>query len=136
MGAEDAAMSERTDARPVGRLGWIQIDCPDPERLAAFWAQVLAVDVASRLGDPPRFVNLAPTEPGAPQVCFQRVPEPKAVKNRLHFDLRVEDVDEACTRVESLGGRRRDDHDFHEHGFSWRRMADPDGNEFCLIYGV
>jgi hypothetical protein len=35
---------------------------------------------------------------------------------------------------QGLGGRRRDDHDFHEHGFSWRRMADPEGNEFCLIY--
>ncbi len=121
---------------PIGRLRWIQIDCPDPERLAAFWAQVLAVEVDARLGDPAQFINLAPAEPGSPQVCFQRVPEPKVVKNRLHFDLLVDDVNTACARVEGLGGRRRDDHDFHEHGFSWRRMADPDGNEFCLIYGV
>jgi hypothetical protein len=64
------------------------------------------------------------------------VPEPKVFKNRLHLDLQVEDVDEACARLERLGARRRDDDDFHEHGYSWRRMADPDGNEFCLIYGV
>lgn len=124
------------DRRPVGRLRWIQIDCPDPERLASFWAKVLDVAIEARLGDPPQFVNLASAEPGAPQVCFQCVPEPKSVKNRLHFDLHVEDVEEACARVEALGGRRRDDDDFHEHGFSWRRMADPEGNEFCLIYGV
>lgn len=120
---------------PIGRLGWIQVACADPDRLAAFWGQVLGVRVEARLGDPPQFVNLAATKPGAPQVCFQRVPEPKTVKNRLHLDLAVEDVDAACLRVEALGGWRRDDHDFHEHGFSWRRMADPDGNEFCLIYG-
>jgi predicted enzyme related to lactoylglutathione lyase len=129
-------MTRPPDRRPVGRLRWVQVDCPDPERLAAFWAKVLDVAIEARLGDPPQFVNLASAEPGAPQVCFQRVPEPKSVKNRLHFDLQVEDVDEACARVEALGGRRRDDHDFREHGFSWRRMVDPEGNEFCLIYGA
>ena len=124
-------------ARPaVGRLGAIMIDCPDPERLAAFWAEMLGVEIDDRLGDPPQFVNLAPARPGAPWVCFQRVPESKVVKNRLHPDVSVDDVDEACARVEGLGGRRRDDQDFQEHGYSWRRMADPDGNEFCLIYGV
>jgi predicted enzyme related to lactoylglutathione lyase len=129
-------MSEGAAAQAVGRLGWIQVACADPERLASFWSQVLAVQIVSRLGDPAQFVNLAAAEPGAPQVCFQRVPEPKTVKNRLHFDIAVDDVDAACARVEELGGRRRDEHDFHEHGYSWRRMADPDGNEFCLIYGV
>jgi hypothetical protein len=64
------------------------------------------------------------------------VPEPKVVKNRLHLDVSVKDVDEACARLEGLGARRRDDDDFHEQGYSWRRMADPDGNEFCLIYGL
>jgi predicted enzyme related to lactoylglutathione lyase len=129
----------RSGAPPVGRLGWIQIDCPDPERLALFWAEVLGSHIDFRLGDPPQFVNVAPTEHGAPSVSFQRVPEPKTVKNRVHLDLLVDDVDdvdEASARVEGLGGRRRDDHDFHEHGFSWRRMADPEGNEFCLVFGV
>jgi predicted enzyme related to lactoylglutathione lyase len=96
-------MSRGGDAPPVGRLRWIRIDCPDPERLAGFWADV---------------------------------PEPKVGTNRLHLDLQVGDVDAACARIEGLGGRRRDDFDFHEHGYSWRRMADPDGNEFCLIYGA
>jgi predicted enzyme related to lactoylglutathione lyase len=124
------------DRQSVGRLRWIQIDCPDPERLAAFWAAALGVEIEDRLGDPPQFVNLAAVEAGAPRVCFQRVPEPKSTKNRLHFDLQVEDVDAASARVEGLGGGRRDEHDFHEHGFSWRRMKDPEGNEFCLIYGA
>jgi len=124
------------ESEPVGRLRWIQVDSVDPERSAAFWAKALGVDVVARLGDPPQFVNLAAAEPGAPQVCFQRVPESKVVKNRVHLDLHVADVETASARVEALGGRRRDDHDSHEHGYSWRRMADPEDNEFCLVYGL
>ena len=131
---EPEKVDEPANGGPIGRLGWIQVSAADPERIAAFWAEVIGVAVEDRLGDPPQYVNLAPAEPGAPRICFQRVPEPKVVKNRLHFDLQVDDVDHACRRIEVLGGHRRDDHDFHEHGYSWRRMADPDGNEFCLIY--
>ncbi len=68
-------------------------------------------------------------------MSFQRVPEPKITKNRVHLDLVVDDVNAATARIESLGGRRRrPGADFTEYGFSWRTMADPEGNEFCLIY--
>jgi predicted enzyme related to lactoylglutathione lyase len=123
-----------TTSDAVGRLGFIQVSCADPERLASFWGEILGVAEAQRLGEPVHFLNLEAAGPGAPQLCFQRVPEAKTVKNRVHPDIVVDDVDRATARVESLGGRRRDDHDFHEYGFSWRRMADPEGNEFCLIY--
>lgn len=112
------------------------MDSTDPVALAPFWAAVLGTEVDAQLGDPPQFINLAPAEEGAPRVCLQRVPEAKIGKNRLHLDLLVEDVEVASARIEALGGPRRDDHDFHEHGYSWRRMADPQGNEFCLIYDV
>ena len=102
-------MTGSPDRQPVGRLRWIQIDTPDPEPLVAFWSEVLGVEVDARLGgDPPQYINLASAEPGAPQVCFQRVPESKVIKNRLLFDLLVEDVDDACAphrrRSSSLGG--------------------------------
>jgi predicted enzyme related to lactoylglutathione lyase len=126
-------VDENAKRGPVGRLGMILVSAADPERIAAFWAVVLGVAVEDRLGDPPQYVTLGRTEPGAPRISFERVPEPKIVKNRLHFDLTVADLDQACRRVEALGGHRCDDHDFHEHGYSWRRMADPDGNEFCLV---
>lgn len=131
-------MDQSAPRRPIGRLGWIQVDCLDPELLAGFWADMLGVEIATRLGEPPQFVYLAAAGPGAPRVCFQRVPEPKVVKNRVHLDLWVEDVDEATRRIEALGGRRRDDHDLHdeEHDEHWRRMADPGGNEFCLAFAV
>ena len=121
--------------KAVGRLGWIQIDCPDPERLAVFWSAVLGVEIHGRLGSPPQFVDLDRQSTDAPHVSFQRVPEPKTVKNRVHLDLMVDDVDVATSRIESLGGRRRrPEADFREYGYSWRTMADPEGNEFCLIY--
>jgi predicted enzyme related to lactoylglutathione lyase len=119
----------------IGRIGWIQIDCPDPERLAAFWTQVLGVEIEGRLGTPPQFVNLERQFRDAPYISFQRVPEPKVGKNRMHLDLVVDDVEEATSRIVSLGGRRRrPEGDFNEYGYSWRTMADPEGNEFCLIY--
>lgn len=86
------------------------------------------------LGEPPHYVGLVPTSPDHPVVTFQRVPEPKIVKNRLHLDVRVDDIDRATARVEAFGGRKLQEADVHEYGYSWRVMADPEGNEFCLIY--
>jgi|GraSoiStandDraft_9_1057307.scaffolds.fasta_scaffold366182_3 predicted enzyme related to lactoylglutathione lyase len=118
----------------VGRLGWIQVDCHDPERLAEFWGAVLGVQIEDRLGDPPQYVNLRGATRDSPRVCFQRVPETKTAKNRLHFDIGVEDVDAATASIEALGGNRVPHEDYHEHGYRWRLMTDPEGNEFCLIY--
>ena len=120
-------------AQPIGDLLSIQTDCRDPERLAAFWGAVLGVGEDFRLGDPLHYIDLLPTAPGRPALCFQRVPEPKVVKNRLHFDLIVDDLDTATGRVESLGGKRVPNGDHHEYSYTWRIMADPEGNEFCLI---
>ncbi|MDQ6719972.1 MAG: VOC family protein [Candidatus Dormibacteraeota bacterium] len=127
-------MSRDTPSATIGKLR-IAIDCHDPERLALFWGAVLGVEIDERLGNPPQYVDLAPRPPDGLEVDFQRVPEPKVAKNRLHFDLDVDDVDAATAWIEELGGRRLPHNDYHEYGYSWRLMADPEGNEFCLIYG-
>ncbi len=90
--------------RSVGRLGWVQVDCADPIRLATFWGAMLGHELDVALGDPPQYLGLVPDRPGDVVVSFQRVPEAKALKNRLHFDVSVEDVDEAAARVVALGG--------------------------------
>ena len=118
----------------IGRLGWLQIDCHDPIRLAAFWGTVFGREIDDSFGAPPHYVVLATAGPDHPPIGFQHVPEPKTVKNRLHFDIRVDDIEQATAQIEALGGQRLPLEDFHEYGFRWRVMADPEGNEFCLVY--
>ncbi len=138
----------------MGRPIQIDIDCRDPERLAAFWAEVLQYRVA----DPPsphsswaEASAAEASEPGeawcaafdpdgrGPRFLFHRVPEPKTVKNRLHLDVWVTErgapddpwpaMDAEVTRLASLGAveLRRSPADER-----YVVMADPEGNEFCV----
>jgi len=116
----------------IGGLDAITIDCGDPLALAGFWARVFGTRLEPTEGDAPQYVDLLPV-PGVPILRFQRVPEPKTVKNRLHLDVSVADLDAACERVEALGGRRVSTEPFAEYGYRWLVMADPEGNEFCLV---
>jgi predicted enzyme related to lactoylglutathione lyase len=100
------------------------IDCAEPERLASFWGQLLGRPIAARTGP---YVWLK-RENGL-GMGFQQVTEPKAGKNRMHFDLASNDPAAQQRRVESLGGRRLEE--YESGGFLV--MADPEGNEFCII---
>ncbi|MCI0632632.1 MAG: VOC family protein [Actinobacteria bacterium] len=115
-----------------GRLAhvwYVTLDCRDPDALAAFWSELLGLPVHGTFGD--AFVMLERPADDAVAMAFQRVPEPKAVKNRCHVDLRVDDLQAVTELVESRGGSRLADHD--EESFRWRVMRDPEGNEFCLM---
>jgi predicted enzyme related to lactoylglutathione lyase len=113
------------------KVGYLVIDAADPERLAPFWCGLLAVSVDATIGDG-EFLVLSPAEGGL-TVGFQRVPEAKGGKNRLHLDLVVDDLDEATAEVEKLGGRWLEPGTTRElEGFRWRCMADPEGNEFDI----
>jgi predicted enzyme related to lactoylglutathione lyase len=71
---------------------------------------------------------------GGTGLCFQRVPESKTIKNRMHLDVIVDDLASATRWVEENGGQRRSAApDFHEGEWRWRIMADPEGNEFCFV---
>jgi len=84
-------------------VGYLVIDAVDPERLTRFWCAMLDVEVDSSIGDG-QFIVLSPTKDGL-TVGFQRVPEEKNGKNRVHLDLVVENLDAATEEIESLGGR-------------------------------
>jgi predicted enzyme related to lactoylglutathione lyase len=118
--------------RGVGRLGYVQIDCVDPVRLAQFWCTVLGTEVLVGFGEPAHYVNLRPVD-GGPCVSLHRVDNPTPGKNRLHLDLLVDDVEVATHQVVEAGGAVAPAGDVAEYGFSWRVMTDPEGNEFCLI---
>jgi predicted enzyme related to lactoylglutathione lyase len=115
----------------VGSVDGLVIDGADTFELARFWSDVFATSVEAIAGDG-HYIDIAPTA-DTPRLRFQRVPEAKSVKNRLHLDVEVADLDAAVARVEGLGGtvvRRADP----EYGWLFVIMADPEGNEFCLIH--
>jgi predicted enzyme related to lactoylglutathione lyase len=111
------------------RISHVMIDARDPETIARFWAALLVTEVEYRFDDG-RFVFLAAGEHG-PGIGIQRVPESKVTKNRVHVDLEVDDLEESTRWVRQHGGSRVADH--QAAGVHWRIMADPEGNEFCLV---
>jgi Glyoxalase-like domain len=120
-------------SRPGLRLQAIVIDARDAAGLARFWAAALGWRITEAGTDevvlePPAG---SPEDGVAPDLLFLPVPEGKAVKNRLHLDLRPLDQDAEVTRLEALGARRasvgQDD------AVTWVVMADPEGNEFCVL---
>ena len=126
-------MSDATEREHVfGGLDAITIDCGDGLELARFWAEVLGTEIESAVGDGPQYVDLLPV-PGVPILRFQRVPELKVVKNRVHLDVAVSDLEIAAARIEALGGRRISQEPFAEYHYRWLVMADPEGNEFCVV---
>ncbi len=113
------------------KVGFVATDTVDPNGLAPFWCGLLGVQVDTVIGDGD-FLILTPTEEGL-TVGFQRVPEAKTCKNRVHLDLVVDDLDAATAEVEELGGRWLEPGSTRElEGFKWRCMSDPEGNEFDL----
>jgi predicted enzyme related to lactoylglutathione lyase len=109
----------------VPEVSDIIIDCADPERVATFWADLLARPVAESRGP---YVWLTRAE-GAIGFGFQKVSEHRSGKNRVHVDLSVRDLVATKARIEALGGHRVEG---YERG-GFLVMADPEGNEFCLI---
>lgn len=111
----------------------ICLDSTDPATPAAFWEQALGW---RRTHDTPDEIVLEPPagspEDGvSPDILFLRVPEAKTVKNRLHIDLRPDDQAAEVARLESLGATRVGVGQGSD--VSWVVLADPDGNEFCVL---
>jgi hypothetical protein len=137
----------------------VVIDCADPDRLATFWAAALGYKVQ----DPPHGYSTwedflremkipeedwnsasAVVDPDGrgPRIYFQRVPETKVIKNRVHLDLNVgggpeapiekrqQLVDEEVQRLQGQGASKL--RAVEERGEYWVVMSDPEGNEFCV----
>ena len=130
----DASTGAAPDAAAVPGLRWqcVCIDTPDPAGLATFWQGALgwrrtheADDVV--ILEPPAG---SPEDGVSPDLLFVLVPEAKATKNRLHLDLRPLDQTAEVARLEGLGARRVD---IGQRDVSWVVMADPEGNEFCVL---
>lgn len=135
----------------------ITFDCADPERVARFWCDVLGyvpppppegfgswTEFDRTLPAEKRGAWFACTDPtgAGPRLYFQRVPEAKVVKNRLHLDVRVGTglvgeervaaLEAECERLVALGGKRLYLLPADEDDESCLVMQDVEGNEFCL----
>ena len=135
----------------------ITFDCADPERVARFWCDVLGyvpppppegfgswTEFDRTLPAEKRGAWFACTDPTGvgPRLYFQRVPEAKVVKNRLHLDVRVGTglvgaervaaLEAECERLVALGGKRLYLLPADEDDESCLVMQDVEGNEFCL----
>jgi hypothetical protein len=112
----------------------IGIDCREPEDLARFWAAALGYEIGELFSDGV-YLKLLPPSPDRPVVYFQRVPEDKSVKNRVHLDLYVKDLDAEVARLSDLGARRLGEERIGVSGVTWQVMVDPEINEFCVCVG-
>ncbi|WP_299050097.1 VOC family protein [uncultured Nocardioides sp.] len=118
----------------TSHISHTSVDCRDAYALSVFWGQVLGY-----AGDPDE-----PDEPGdeecllqspdgAHRLLFIEVPEPKEAKNRIHLDLEPVDGtrEQEVERVLALGATLVDDRRRPDGG--WAVLADPEGNEFCVL---
>lgn len=124
-----------TTMGPRVALRWqcICIDSTDPAPLARWWAELLGWRItyethSELVLEPP---TGSPEDGVSPDMLFLRVPEEKQVKNRVHLDLRPDDQTSEIERAEALGAARVDVGQGDDA--SWVVLADPQGNEFCIL---
>ncbi len=120
------------------KLTELAIDCADPQGLARFWCSVLDYEVQDddeglvTIGSPAVPDGKNHPGPVPPTLAFAYVPEAKTVKNRLHLDVNPTDREQAdeVRRLLDLGARHVD---VGQGDASWVVLADPEGNEFCVL---
>jgi hypothetical protein len=114
----------------TSRIAVIAIDALDPRRVAEFWTDVLGWHVVEEDGD---VISIGPQDVAWPTIDVVRVPERKTVKNRLHLDLRADGntAEQEVKRLIEFGARPVDVGQGPD--VSWTVLADPEGNEFCIL---
>jgi predicted enzyme related to lactoylglutathione lyase len=109
----------------------IVVECTDLARAAGFWSAVLGY---TAYGPPvAQYQSLVPADGRGIELLLQQVADDKLAKNRLHLDLRTADLAAEVGRVIGLGATRLTEQTVIEEGWRWHVLADPDGNEFCVL---
>ncbi|MCV7301603.1 VOC family protein [Mycobacterium barrassiae] len=116
----------------ANRWSGVTIDCADPVRMSAFWAALLGIPGSNEHGDDPNWATVGSRAGSLPRLTFQRVPEAKVTKVRIHLDVEVDDIDTGRRQVEDLGGHFSGVRHDYDEGVVLN-MLDPEGHEFCLV---
>ena len=117
-------------------LQCITIDAHDPHALAAFWAEALGWKVGEDVNEIEVWIERElgdPKNTGFPDILFLKNSDKKQGKNKLHLDLRPDDQAAEVARLEKLGAKQIDIGQSAEPTCTWVVMADPEGNEFCVL---
>jgi predicted enzyme related to lactoylglutathione lyase len=109
----------------------VVIDCRDLERCATFWCAALGYTWPGTASG--RYLTLTPPSGAGVEILLQRVPEEKLAKSPVHLDLRTRDLASEVERVTGLGAVRLTTEPIAEDRLLWHVLADPEGNEFCVL---
>lgn len=109
----------------------IVLDCADLHRAAEFWSAALGYVRVGETDGP--YQALVPADGRGIELLLQRVPEAKTSKSRLHLDLRTRDLEGEVERIVALGATQLTAEAVVEAGWRWHVLADPDGNELCVL---
>ncbi|MDQ3610036.1 MAG: VOC family protein [Actinomycetota bacterium] len=114
----------------TSRIAVLAIDAVEPRTVADFWVAALGWQIVE---DDDDGVSIAPSNGDWPTIDVLAVPERKTVKNRLHLDLRADgsSAEDEVARLLELGARTVDVG--QPQDVSWTVLADPEGNEFCVL---
>jgi hypothetical protein len=107
-------------------MRWVVVDCRDPGEVSRFWAEALERPIAES-GE--GWASM----PGDPHLFFVQTPEGKSAKNRMHLDWDSQDREADVLRLVALGAERLADRSEESMGLEWTTLADPEGNEFCVV---
>ena len=111
----------------------LTIDCADPRALARWWREVLDWTYLWDSEDDEEEVGIGPADGSSTGWLFLKVPDVKTVKNRLHADLRPPNGSDQATELERLLALGATRVDIGQQDVPWHVLADPEGNEFCLL---
>ena len=114
----------------------LTVDAHDPKAQAEFWAKALGWSLGEDCNDVEVWIERElndPNKTGFPDILFLKVPDSKIVKNRLHIDLRPDNQEAEVARLEKLGAKRIEIGQSDDADTTWVVMADPEGNEFCVL---
>ena len=118
------------------KIQCITIDCHNPKALSEFWAQALNWKFDENPTENEAYIekNLElNNSDGYPDLLFIKVPDQKSSKNRVHLDLRPTNQLEEVERLEKIGATRIEIGQSSYSETTWIVMADPEGNEFCIL---
>ncbi|WP_316529105.1 VOC family protein [Kitasatospora brasiliensis] len=129
-GNEFCVLDPRPIYRNTGPIAAVVVDCTDPREMARFWGQAMDWTLHEVTDD---HATMRSAKDVGPYLEFVRTPDTKSVWNRVHLDIRPYPDDDLATEAARLRALGATDPDFDQSAIHWTVLADPEGNEFCLL---